>query len=110
MPPENNSGITYLDCPTKQFVNNVILERSVFENAGEPGLLAEMTNVQILENVFTNNHSNTVPFDDNGGQIDLTVCTKNALIRKNTFQDGSVSPNGTTVDGIELHGTYIQDS
>jgi hypothetical protein len=103
----DNSGITYLDCPTKEFVNNVILEHSVFENAGEPGLLAEMTNVQILENVFTNNHSNTIPFGDNGGQIDLTVCTKNALIWKNTFQDGSVSPNGTTVDGIELHGTYI---
>src|ERR1035438_7675955 len=103
----DNSGITYLDCPTKEFMNNVILEHSVFENAGEPGLLAEMTNVQILENVFTNNHSNTIPFRDNGGQIDLTVCTKNALIWRNTFQNGSASPNGTTADGIELHGTYI---
>jgi Right handed beta helix region len=103
----DSSGITYLDCPTKQFVNNVTVEHSVFENAGEPGLLAQMTNAKILENLFTNNHSNTIPFGDNGGQIDLTVCTKNALISKNTFQDGSVSPNGTTVDGIELHGTYI---
>lgn len=103
----DNSNITYLDCPKKQFVNNVTLEHSVFENAGEPGLLAEMTNVKILENVFTNNHSNTIPFGDNGGQIDLTVCTKNALLWRNTFQNGSVSPNGTTVDGIELHGTYI---
>jgi hypothetical protein len=57
--------------------------------------------------VFTNNHSNTIPFDDSGGQIDLTVCAKNALISKNTFQDGSISPNGTVADGIELHGTYI---
>jgi hypothetical protein len=85
----------------------VTVERSVFENAGEPALLGEMTNVRIIENVFTNNHSNTIPFGDNGGQIDLTVCTKNALIWKNTFQDGSGSPNGTTADGIELHGTYI---
>jgi hypothetical protein len=103
----DNSNITYLECPTKQFVNNVIVEHSVFENAGEPGLLGEMTNVRILENVFTNNHSNTIPFDDDGGQIDLTVCTKNALISKNTFQDGSVSSNGTVADGIELHGTHI---
>lgn len=103
----DNSGITYLDCPTKQFVNNVILEHSVFENAGEPALLANLTNVQILENVFTNNHSNPIPFGDSGGQIDLTVCTKNALISKNIIQDGSAGPNGTTADGIELHGTYI---
>jgi hypothetical protein len=103
----DTTNITYLDCPTIQFVNNVTLEHSVFENAGESGLLAEVTNLQILQNVFTNNHSNTIPFDDSGGQIDLTVCAKNALISKNTFQDGSVSPNGTVADGIELHGTYI---
>jgi hypothetical protein len=103
----DNSNITYQECAATQFVNNVTVERSVFENAGEPALLGEMTNVTIIENVFTNNHSNTIPFGDNGGQIDLTVCTKNALIWKNTFQDGSASPNGTTADGIELHGTYI---
>ena len=103
----DNSNITYQECAATQFVNNVTVERSVFENAGEPALLGEMTNVRIIENVFTNNHSNTIPFGDNGGQIDLTVCTKNALIWKNTFQDGSGSPNGTTADGIELHGTYI---
>jgi hypothetical protein len=103
----DNSNITDQECATEKFVNNVTVERSVFENAGEPALLGEMTNVTISENLFTNNHSNTIPFGDNGGQIDLTVCTKNALIWKNTFQDGSASPNGTTVDGIELHGTYI---
>jgi Right handed beta helix region len=103
----DTTNITNLDCPNIQFVNNVILKDSVFENAGESGLLAEVTNLQILGNVFTNNHSNTIPFDDSGGQIDLTVCTKNALIWKNTFQDGSASPNGTVADGVELHGTYI---
>jgi hypothetical protein len=103
----DNSGITYQECASKKFVSNVTVKRSVFENAGEPALLGEMTNVTISENVFTNNHSNTIPFGDNGGQIDLTVCTKNALIWKNTFQDGSASSNGTTADGIELHGTYI---
>jgi hypothetical protein len=103
----DTTNITYLDCPNIQFVKNVILKHSVFENAGESGLLAEVTNLQILENVFTNNHSNTIPFGDSGGQIDLTVCAKHALISKNTFQNGSVSPNGTVADGIELHGTYI---
>jgi hypothetical protein len=103
----DTTNITYLDCPNIRFVNNVILKNSVFENAGESGLLAEVTNLQILGNVFTNNHSNSIPFDDSGGQIDLTVCAKNALISKNTFQDGSASPNGTVADGIELHGTNI---
>jgi hypothetical protein len=103
----DTTNVTYLDCPKIQFVNNVILKNSVFENAGESGLLAEVTNLQILGNVFTNNHSNTIPFGDSGGQIDLTVCAKNALISKNIFQNGSVSPNGTVADGIELHGTYI---
>jgi hypothetical protein len=103
----DNSGITYQECAATQFVNNVTVEQSVFENAGESALVGEMTNVTISENVFTNNHSNSIPFDDSGGQIDLTVCTKNAVIRRNTFKDGSASPNGTTADGIELHGTYI---
>jgi hypothetical protein len=103
----DTTNITYPDCPNIQFVNNLILKSSVFENAGESGLLAEVTNLQILGNVFTDNHSNTIPFGDSGGQIDLTVCTKNALIWKNLFQDGSASPNGTVADGIELHGTYI---
>jgi hypothetical protein len=103
----DTTDITYLDCPNIQFVNNVTLENSVFENAGESGLLAEVTNLRIFGNVFTNNHSNTIPFDDSGGQINLTVCAKNALISKNIFQNGSVSPNGTVADGIELHGTYI---
>jgi hypothetical protein len=103
----NTTGITYQDCPALEFVNNVTVENSVFENAGEGALLAEVTNLQILQNVFTNNHSNTVPFDDNGGQIDLTLCAKNVMIWKNTFQDGSQSPDGTLADGIELHGTYI---
>jgi hypothetical protein len=103
----DNSGITYQQCASKRFVNDVTVQRSVFENAGEPAILGDMTNLTISENVFTNNHSNTIPFRDNGGQIDLTVCTKNSLIWRNTFQDGSASPNGTTADGIELHGTYI---
>ena len=103
----DNGGITYQQCATTQFVNNVTVQQSVFENAGESALVGEMTSLTISGNVFTNNHSNSIPFDDNGGQIDLTVCTENAVIQKNTFQDGSASPNGTTADGIELHGTHI---
>jgi hypothetical protein len=101
----DNSGITYQECPKKHFVDHVIVENSQFVNAGEPAILGEMTNVWILHNVFTNNHSNSIPFGDSGGQIDLTVCTNNAVIWKNTFQNGSASSNGQTADGIELHGT-----
>jgi hypothetical protein len=103
----NNSGIAYLDCPKLQLVNNITVQYSAFENAGESGLFAEATNLKILGNVFTNNHSNSIPFNDSGGQIDLAVCAKNALISENTFQNGSVSPNGNVADGIELHGTHI---
>lgn len=90
-----------------RFVNNVLVANSQFTNAGEPAILGEMTNVQIVNNVFTNNHSYSIPFDDDGGQIDLTVCTNNALLWRNTFQNGSASPNGHVADGIELHGTNI---
>jgi hypothetical protein len=103
----NNGNITYLQCPTKKFVDNVTVENSTFENAGEPAILGEMTHVQILNSTFTNNHSYSIPFDDDGGQIDLTVCTENAVISNNTFQNGSASPNGHVADGIELHGTNI---
>lgn len=103
----DNSNITYLDCATKRFVDNIIVSNSLFENAGEPAILGDMTNVQILNNVFTNNHSNSIPFDDDGGQIDLTVCTENAMIFNNTFQNGAASRNGHVADGIELHGTSI---
>ncbi len=104
----DNSNLTYLDCPTKQFVHHVTVTNSRFENAGEPAILGNFINLQLLENVFTNNHSNSIPFNDDGGQIDLTVCSQNAFIAKNTFQDGSVSPNGHVASGIELHGTDIQ--
>jgi hypothetical protein len=103
----DNSNITYTECASKRFVSNVIVENSHFENAGEPAILGDMINVQILDNVFTNNHSNSIPSDDDGGQIDLTVCTQNALIWNNTFQNGATSPNGRTADGIELHGTNM---
>jgi hypothetical protein len=103
----DNSNITYKQCAAKRFVENVIVENSLFENAGEPAILGEMINVQILDNIFTNNHSNAVPFDDDGGQIDLTVCTQNAVIWNNTFENGPENPNGRLAGGIELHGTNI---
>jgi hypothetical protein len=103
----DNGNITYSDCAKEKFVNNVIVANSQFTDAGEPAILGEMTNLQIMDNVFTNNHSHSIPFDDDGGQIDLTVCTQNAVIFNNTFQNGSASPNGHVADGVELHGTNI---
>jgi hypothetical protein len=102
-----NGNVTYEHCATTKFVNNVLVANSTFKNSGEPAILGEMINVQIVNNVFTNNHSYSIPFDDDGGQIDLTVCTQNAVIWRNTFQDGAASPNGHVADGIELHGTNI---
>jgi hypothetical protein len=103
----DNSNLTYLDCVTKQFVDHVMVANSTFENAGEPAILGEMKDVKILNNVFTNNHSYSIPFNDDGGQIDLTTCTDDAVIIGNIFQNGSVSPNGHTAGGIELHGTHV---
>ncbi len=103
----DNGNLTYLDCPTTQFVHHVTVTNSRFENAGEPAILGNFIDLQLLENVFTNNHSNSIPFNDDGGQIDLTVCSQNAVISRNTFQDGSASFNGHVADGIELHGTNI---
>jgi hypothetical protein len=104
----DNSNLTYLDCSTKQFVHNVTVANSKFENAGEPAILGDFIDLQLIGNVFTNNHSNSIPFNDDGGQIDLTVCSREATILRNTFQDGSVSSNGHVASGIELHGTDIQ--
>jgi Right handed beta helix region len=104
----SDANLTYSDCSANQFVHHVTVATSKFENAGEPAILGNFIDLQLIENVFTNNHSNSIPFDDDGGQIDLTTCTQNALIVKNTFQDGSASSNGHVADGIELHGTDIQ--
>jgi hypothetical protein len=101
----DNGDITYQECPTKQFVDHVIVENSQFVDAGEPAILGEMRSVWILHSLFTNNHSNSLPFGDSGGQIVLTICTNNAVIWKNTFQNGSAGSNGQTADGIELRGT-----
>lgn len=103
----NNSNITYQQCSTKQFVHNVTVANSTFKNAGESAILGDIVNLQIVNNVFTNNHSDSIPFDDDGGQIDLTVCMENGVIWRNTFQNGAVSPNGHIADGVELHGTNI---
>jgi len=105
--PGNNSGITWQQCAAKHFVHNVTVANSTFSNSGEPAILGDMIDLQIVNNVFTNNHSYSIPFDDDGGQIDLTVCTQNALIWRNTFQNGAASPNGHVADGVELHGTNI---
>jgi len=104
----SDGNASYPNCSPNQFVHHVTVANSKFENAGEPAILGNFINLQIIGNVFTNNHSNSIPFDDDGGQIDLTDCTQNALILKNTFQDGSVSSNGHVASGIELHGTDIQ--
>lgn len=103
----DNSNITYEQCATKQFAHNVTVSNSTFENSGEPAILGAMINLVIVNNVFTNNHSYSIPFDDDGGQIDLTVCAQNVVISRNTFQRGGASPNGHVADGIELHGTNI---
>jgi len=103
----NNGGLTYLGCSAKQFVDDVIVANSQFENAGEPAILGNMTDLQILNNTFTNNHSYSIPFNDDGGQIDLTPCTDSAAVVGNVFQNGSIGPNGHVVQGIELHGTNL---
>lgn len=103
----NNSNITYEQCTTKRFVHNVTVANSTFKNSGESAILGDVINLQIVNNVFTNNHSYSIPFDDDGGQIDLTVCMQNGVIWRNTFQNGAASPNGHVADGIELHGTNI---
>jgi len=97
----------YLQCGGLQFVDSVVVANSQFENSGEPAILGNITNLQIANNVFTNNHSDSIPFGDTGGQIDLVTCTNNAAVVGNTFKNGSTGPNGLPADGIELHGTSL---
>jgi len=103
----DNSGITWQECATKKFVHNILVSNSVFTNAGEPAILGNIIGLELVNNVFSNNHSDSIPFNDDGGQIDLDVCTNNVVIWRNTFQNGAASPNGKVVDGLELHGTNM---
>jgi hypothetical protein len=84
-----------------------VISNSQFENAGESAIFVDATNVQIVNNLFQNNHSNSIPFNDTGGQIDLSTCTDNAAAVGNVVQNGSVGPNGLYADGIELHGSNL---
>jgi len=94
-------------CKSLNLVNDIVVANSVFENGGESVIAFNAKNIQIMNNVFRNNKSNTLPFNDSGGQIDLTVCTDDAAVFRNTFRDSSVGPNGLRGDGIELHGTNL---
>jgi hypothetical protein len=101
----DNSGITYR-MRQHSVREQCDGEKSVFENAGESALLGEMTNLTIWGTCLPT----TIPTRSLRRQRRpdrFDGLHKNALIWKNTFQDGSISPNGTTADGIELHGTYI---
>lgn len=103
----SNGGITFKDCPTKRFPDGIVVANSQFEKAGEPGILGSFRNIQILNNVFSRNHSVPIPFDDDGGQIDLTVCTDAAAVVGNTFTEGFVIATTHVVQGIEAHGSNI---
>jgi hypothetical protein len=101
------ANFSYHDCANAQFVNDVTVANSQFENADEGAILAEGTNFQIIGNTFTNNHSHPVSFNDDGGQIDLTECMDDAAIVGNVFQNASAASTGHVVTGVELHGTDL---
>jgi hypothetical protein len=94
-------------CPTFTLPDNLLIANSTFQNNGEPAILGDATNVQLVNNMFINNQSNTVPFNDDGGQIGLNECSDNAALVGNTFANGIVGPNGKIADGLELHGTNM---
>ncbi len=103
----NNGGNTFRECPAKQFPDGIVMANSQFEKAGEPAILGSFRNIQILNNTFSLNHSVPIPFDDDGGQIDLTVCTEAAAVMGNTFTDGFVTATTHVVQGVEAHGSNI---
>jgi hypothetical protein len=98
---------TFQLCASLVLPDNILVANSTFENGGESVITFDATNVQIIKNIFRNNKSNTVPFNDSGGQIDLTVCTANGAVVRNTFENAPLGPNGQPGGGIELHGTDL---
>jgi hypothetical protein len=94
-------------CPTLVIPDDIVVANSSFENGGESVITLDATNVQITNNIFRNNKSDTVPFNDSGGQIDLSVCTANGAVVGNTFENAPLGSNGQPGGGIELHGTDL---
>jgi len=103
----DNSAETYRTCAGLNVPDNLVVANSQFENIGEPAILGDATNWRIENNIFTNNHSYPAPFNDDGGQIDLTPCTGGAALVGNTFQDGQAASTGHFVQGIEVHANDV---
>ena len=114
-PTGNFGGATYLDCAGVTFPSNVVVANSQFDRSGENAILGDFIGLQLIGNTFTNTYTYAVVAGVNwggaGGQIDLTPCTQNAAVVRNTFQGGSAPPDpglspGTT-QGIEVHASDV---
>jgi parallel beta-helix repeat protein len=103
--PESPNG--YLVCPTVTVPDGLIVANSMFQDAGESAFHFDATNVQVLNNTFNHNKWNTVPYDDSGGQFDISVCSDNAAAVGNTITNGPLGANGHWANGIEIHATGV---
>ena len=96
----------YQICSTLTLPDDILIANSRFDNSGE-GIFNDATNLRVVNNVFNNNHSYPVPYNDDGGQFDLDACTDNAAIVGNVFQNGSAASTGHHVAGIEVHAANV---
>lgn len=105
-PGLSEAANAYMLCDSFLFPSNIVITNSKFEDAGANGVYLQAKNVRISDNLFQRNHKDA-PFNSSGGQIDLSICTDNAAVIRNTFKDGPATPNGWWADGIEVHGRNV---
>lgn len=96
----------YQICATLTLPDDILIANSRFDNSGE-GIFIDATNLRVVNNVFNNNHSYPVPYNDDGGQFDLDACTDNAAVVGNVFQNGNAASTGHHVAGIEVHAADV---
>ena len=87
-------------------LSDLLVAGNRFENAGANALFLHARDVQVIGNLFRDNHGEA-PFDISGGQVDILQCSNNVAFYRNLFTDGRTAANGWWADGFEVYARNV---
>lgn len=87
-------------------LSDIVVAGNLFQNVGANALFLHAHNIQVIGNLFRDNHREA-PFNISGGQVDILQCSNNVAFYRNTFADGRATANGWWADGFEVYARNV---
>ena len=104
--PRPGRSVSCEDADRASTLSDLVVAGNRFENAGANALFLHARNVQVIGNLFRDNHREA-PFNISGGQVDILQCSNNVAFHRNRFTDGRMSANGWWADGFEVYARNV---